>query len=243
MRTTLGACTERKILSRSPECERRSPSAVVFDVDGLLVESEQYWDTARRAFVAEHGGRRTGDDQRRVMGANSFEWAGYIAERFRIGLALDQIIQDVQQRVLDLYAKRVPVLPGAVETVRALAGRYLLGVSSSGPCPVIEDVLRHLGIREAFRAVVSSDEVARGKPAPDVYLEAAHRLGVDPRTAVAFEDSANGAAAARAAGMKVIAVPNRQYADPRQFERADLVLGSLLEFRPDMLEAVFDARC
>jgi HAD superfamily hydrolase (TIGR01509 family) len=175
------------------------------------------------------------------MGANSAEWAGYIADHYRIALPADQIIQDVQRRVLDLYAERVPVLPGALEAVRALVDRCPLGVASSGPRPVIEAVLGRLGLGDVFAAVVSSDEVAHGKPAPDVYLEAARRLGVDPRQAVAFEDSPNGAAAAGAAGMKVIAVPNRQYADRRQLEGADLVLGSLLEFRPEMLPALFGA--
>ena len=108
--------------------------------------------------------------------------------------------------------------------------------------PGHQGVLNHLGIRESFTAVVSADEVTHGKPAPDIYLEAARRLGVDPRRVVAFEDSANGAAAARAAGMKVIAVPNRQYADPRQFAGADRVLHSLVDFRPAMLAALFNLR-
>ena len=232
----------REPAERHGRAERPLPSAVIFDVDGLLVDSEQYWDEARRTFVAEHGGGWTSDDQRRVMGANSAEWARYIADRFEIAMPPEQIIQDVQQRILDRYQEHVPVLPGALETVRALASRYALGVASSGPCPVIEGVLNHLGIRESFAAVVSADEVARGKPAPDVYLEAARRLDVDPRRVVAFEDSANGAAAARAAGMKVIAVPNRQYADPRQFAGADRVLHSLVDFRPAMLPALFNLR-
>jgi HAD superfamily hydrolase (TIGR01509 family) len=201
----------------------RLPAAVVFDIDGLLVESEQYWDEARRAFVAEHGGGWTSDDQRRVMGANSREWARYISEHFRIALPPEQIVGDVQTRVLRLFRDRVPVLPGALETVRALVDNYSLGVASSGPRPVIEAVLDHLGLRAAFAAVAPADEVAHEKPAPDVSLEVVQRLEVNPADVVAVEDSVNGAAAASAARMKVIAVPNRQCADRLGFQRADLI--------------------
>jgi HAD superfamily hydrolase (TIGR01509 family) len=214
--------THRESVGRSVPDDSARPRAVIFDVDGLLVESEEYWDEARRTFVAEHGGGWTRADQKRVMGANSAEWAGYIRERFGIERPPEQIISAVQERV------------------RALSERYSLAVASSAPRLVIEAVLDHLGVRPQFQAVVSADKVPRGKPEPDVYLEVARRLGVDPTQAVAFEDSENGVRAAKAAGMRVVAVPNRGYASPGGFEQADLVLASLEDFRPELLPALFE---
>ncbi len=210
--------------------------AVIFDVDGLLVESEEYWDRARRDYVASYGAVWTDADQRNVMGLNSLEWAHYMRTHFHIGLPDEQIIADIQARVLDLYREQVPALPGAVETVRLLAPRYPLGVASSSPRTVIETVLASLGIRSVFTAVVSSDEVARGKPSPHVYLEAARQLNVDPQQVVVFEDSLNGVRAAKAAGMTVIAVPNRRFGAPGDVAAADIILASLEDFRPELLD-------
>ncbi len=212
---------------------------MIFDVDGLLVETEQYWDEARRSFVAEHGGAWTEQDQRNVMGDNSVQWSTYLQQHFDIALPNDEIVEAVQSFVLERVSRHVPVLPGAVETVRALAERYPLGVASSAPTRVIEAILSRIGVRQLFRAVASSDEVSHGKPRPDVYLLCARRLGVPPSLIVVFEDSVNGVRAAKAAGMKVVAVPNRQYSRPSDFEIADLVIASLTDLRPETLPRLF----
>jgi len=209
--------------------------AVIFDVDGLLVESEEYWDRARRDYVEGYDGVWTDADQRNVIGLNSREWARYMRTSFHIGLPDEQIIADMKARVLDLYHEHMPALPGAVGTVQLLASRYPLAVASSSPRTIIEAVLTSLGIRSLFAAVVSSDEVARGKPWPDVYLEAARQLDIDPQRAVVFEDSLNGVRAAKAAGMTVIAVPNRRFGAPGDVAAADLILSSLEDFHPDLL--------
>jgi HAD superfamily hydrolase (TIGR01509 family) len=186
-------------------------AAVIFDLDGVLVESEQYWDEARRAFVADHGGVWTSQDQVNVMGHNSAQWAAYIRERFGVTLDDKAIVADVVERMKALYRQRVPLLPGAVEAVRRLGGRYPLGLASSSPPGLIEFVLAVTGLRDQFQAVVSADEVPRGKPDPAVYLKAAARLGVPPPACVAIEDSPNGVRSAHAAGMRVIAIPNPAY--------------------------------
>ncbi len=214
----------------------RGMQAVIFNVDGLLVESEEYWDRARRDYLAGYGGIWTDADQRNVMGLNSLEWAHYIRTHFPVGWPDEQIIAEIKARVLDFYREHVPAMPGAVESVRMLAPRYPLGVASSSPRTIIEAVLESLGIRSLFAVVVSSDEVPRGKPSPDVYLEAARQLDIEPQQAVVFEDSPNGVQAAKAAGMCVIAVPNRQFAAPDDVAAADVILSSLEDFHPDLLD-------
>ena len=210
--------------------------AVVFDLDGILVETEEYWDRARREFVAAHGGDWTDEDQHAVMGNNSRQWAQYIQERFSVPLSVDEIESGVIDRMLALYRERMPVLPGAIATVRELAPLAALGVASSSPLRLIHFVLDELGIREYFKAAVSSDEVQAGKPAPDVYLLACARLEVPPELAVAFEDSSNGILSAHNAGLHVIAIPNRRFPpSPESLKVADFVLPSLQSFRPDML--------
>jgi HAD superfamily hydrolase (TIGR01549 family) len=210
--------------------------AVVFDLDGVLIESEEYWDRARREFSAAYGGDWTEQDQRAVMGFNSRQWAEYIKERFGVPLSVEGIEEGVIDRMLALYGEYLPVLPGAVASVKALAGLVPLGVASSSPLRLIRFVLEAMGIIDRFQATMSSDEVSSGKPAPDVYLLACARLKVSPDLALAFEDSTNGILSAKAAGLRVIAIPNRSYPpSPASLNAADLVLPSLDLFRPEML--------
>ncbi len=186
--------------------------AAIFDMDGLLFDTEVYWDAARHDYVAEHGGAWVTADQVAVMGLNSFEWARYLQERFHISLTEQEIITAVEERLIARYQQHgAPALPGAAAAVRALAARVPLAIASSSPRRIIEVALTTAGLRDFFRAIVSSDEVARGKPHPDVYLEAARRLDVDPTACLAFEDSTNGLLAAEAAGMVVVAVPNQRF--------------------------------
>jgi HAD superfamily hydrolase (TIGR01509 family) len=203
---------------------------VAFDLDGVLIDSEGVWNTARREVALAHGGHWSEDAQRTMMGMSSTEWSSYMHDRLAVGLAPGQISELVVGRLLELYRSELPLLPGAVEAVDSLSGAWPLALASSANRPVIELVLSLSGLRERFSATVSSEEVPRGKPAPDVYLEAARRLGVSARECVAVEDSANGIRSAAAAQMKVIAVPNREFPPtPAELAPADEVLSSLTE--------------
>lgn len=187
------------------------PAAVIFDLDGVLIDSEECWSEARRAVVAERGGRWTAGATRAMMGMSAPEWSRYMHDELGIGLDPDAIDQAVVRRMASAYRARLPLLPGAVEAVRALAARWALGLASSANRELIALVLEQAGLVAAFSAVVSAEEVARGKPAPDVYLEAGARLAVAPGECVAIEDSSNGLRSAAAAGMAVVAVPNAAF--------------------------------
>jgi HAD superfamily hydrolase (TIGR01509 family) len=214
-------------------------AAVIFDLDGVLVDSEAVWDDVRRRFTEENGGRWQENAQRDMMGMSSLQWSTYVRDRLGVAMEPERISQAVADRVADVYRERLPLLPGAVESVRALAAEWPLGLASSSNRHVIDLVLELAGIADDFEATVSSEEVGAGKPAPDVYLEAARRLGVDPRGCAAIEDSANGLRSAREAGMAVIAVPNRDFPpDPDALELADLVLDSLAELAPAQVRGV-----
>ena len=187
------------------------PDAVIFDLDGVLLDSEQRWNEAKEALVRESGGRWLDEAPRAMMGMSSPEWSAYLREALRVPMDAAAINDDVVRRMEEAYRRGLPLLPGASRAVRALAERWPLGLASSSNPEIIDLVLDVAGFAEAFAVTVSSEEVARGKPAPDVYLETAHRLGAPPRRCVAVEDSSNGLRAAAAAGMTVIAVPNPHY--------------------------------
>jgi HAD superfamily hydrolase (TIGR01509 family) len=187
------------------------PDAVVFDLDGVLMDSEQRWNEAKAALVREVGGRWREDAPTAMMGMSSPEWTAYMRDELGVPLDLDAINRDVVRRMEDGYRRAVPLLPGAAESVRALGARWPLGLASSSNREIIDLALELAGFDGAFAVTVSSEEVERGKPAPDVYLKAARELGVDPARCVAIEDSSNGIRAAVAAGMAVIAVPNLHY--------------------------------
>jgi HAD superfamily hydrolase (TIGR01509 family) len=215
----------------------RPPEAVVLDLDGVLIDGEEVWDEVRQALVRERGGRWSAGAQAAMMGMSSPEWSRYMAEELGLPMAPAAISQEVADRVVARYAEELPLVDGAVEVVRALAGRWPLGLASSANRPVIDLVLDRAGLAGCFRATVSSEEVARGKPAPDVYLAAADRLGVAPAGCVAVEDSANGLRSAAAAGMRVVAVPNRRFPPPPELvEAADLAVADLRELTPEALE-------
>jgi HAD superfamily hydrolase (TIGR01509 family) len=208
--------------------------AVVFDLDGVLVDSESVWGEAKRQLTVEAGGNWHPDAIREMMGMSSIEWSRYLHDRLDVPMAPKEINDAVVERIIALYRERLPLLPGAVEAVRSLAERWALAVASSSNRPVIDLVLELAGIAEAFAATVSSEEVDRGKPAPDVYLEAGRRLGVSPDRCVAIEDSTNGIRAAVAAGMIVIAIPNCEFPpDPDSLRLAAKTLRSLEELTPE----------
>jgi HAD superfamily hydrolase (TIGR01509 family) len=187
------------------------PDAVIFDLDGVLLDSEQRWNEAKHALVQEAGGTWREEAPVVMMGMSSPEWSAYLRDDLGVDLGLDEINAAVIRRMEDGYRDGLPLLPGAEEAVRALAARWPLGVASSSNREIIDLFLELAPFSDCFRVAVSSEEVERGKPAPDVYLEAAARLGVDAARCVAIEDSSNGLRAAAAARMAVIAVPNPHY--------------------------------
>jgi HAD superfamily hydrolase (TIGR01509 family) len=188
--------------------------AVVFDLDGVLLDSEQVWDDVREQLAKERGGRWSERAQQDMMGMSSPEWSRYMHDVVGLPESPAEINDEVVERLLERYRERLPLLPGAVEAVERLAGHWPLGLASSSNRPVIEAFLDASGLRDRFAVTVSSEEVARGKPAPDVFLEAVLRLEVEPVRAAAIEDSGNGLRAASAAGLRVIAVPNAHYPPP-----------------------------
>jgi HAD superfamily hydrolase (TIGR01509 family) len=199
----------------------------------VLIDSEQAWSDAREQLTLETGGSWAPGTQERMMGMSSPEWSRFMHEELGVPLDPSAISQSVVDRLEQRYRKGLPLLPHAREAVECLAGRWPLAVASSSNRPLIDLVLRLAELDGAFRATVSSEEVPRGKPAPDVYLEAARRLGARPEQCVAVEDSTNGIAAAAAAGMSVIAVPRPDYpAVPDALARAAIVLDSLAELTP-----------
>jgi HAD superfamily hydrolase (TIGR01509 family) len=211
--------------------------AVIFDLDGVLVDSESVWDSARREVVAANGGSWTDAATRAMQGMSSPEWSRYLRDELGVPLDPKEISRRVVERVLAAYDRKVPLLPGAVEAVRRLAKRWPLGLASSANRPVIDAVLRSADLTECFSATVSGDEVARGKPSPDVYLAAAEKLGVDAPRAAAVEDSTNGLRAGAAAGMLVIAVPNREFPPSDDaVDLASLVVESVGELTPELIE-------
>ncbi|WP_433175605.1 HAD family hydrolase [Actinoallomurus sp. CA-150999] len=187
-------------------------SAVVFDLDGVLVDSEPVWEEVRRAFVADHGGQWQPDTQQRLMGMSTSEWAAYLSGELGVRLPADEVARGVVAHMARRYEDDgVPLMPGAVDAVCRLAARWPLGLASSSPRLLIDVVLDRTGLTASFTATVSTEEVARGKPEPDGYLLATERLGVDPAGCAAVEDSSNGLRSAYAAGMRVIAVPHPRY--------------------------------
>jgi HAD superfamily hydrolase (TIGR01509 family) len=208
-------------------------------MDGVLVDSEAVWDDVRKEFAEEVGGRWHEGAQRDMMGMSSIEWSRYLRDRLGVEMDPDEISREVADRVAATYRKRLPLLPGAVEAVRSLAAEWPLGLASSSNRHVIDLVLELAGIADCFQATVSSEEVGRGKPAPDVYLEAVARLGADPKACVAIEDSTNGIRSANAAGMAVIAVPNHDFPpEPEALALADRTLDSLEVLMPDVVRSL-----
>ena len=213
--------------------------AIIFDMDGLLVDSEPCWEEARRQLAREVGQTWRAEDTRACMGVSTLTWAKYMIQCLELDLTPDEVQARIVGNMLAIYAERIPYLPGAVEAV-ALAGRhYPIGLASGSHHSLIEAVVNDTLMRDKFRAVVCADNVPAGKPAPDVYLEAARQLNVDPRRCMCLEDSANGILAGKAAGMKVIAVPDPRFAPRAEVvQQADIVLASLRDFNLNIIHSL-----
>lgn len=209
-----------------------APKAVIFDLDGILVDSEPVWELVRRQLVSEAGGRWLPDTQSRLMGMSTAEWAEYLSGELGLGVAAGlgpgAVASTVIARMQQAYARDLPLLSGAIEAVRRVGERFLVGLASSSPGPIIRTVLERSGLAGAFSATASSDEAPRGKPYPDVYLLAAQRLGVAAGDCVAIEDSTNGLRSAAAAGCRIVAIPRPAYPPaPGALAPAALVLDTL----------------
>ena len=210
--------------------------AVVFDMDGVIVDSEQRWEAVRRRLVITSGRAYPDEATRKMQGMSAPEWEAYLHDELGVPGTPAEIGRRVVAEIEASYRADLPLSPGVDEAVRALAARFPLGVASSSNRELIEFALDLAGLADAFQAVVSSEEVERGKPAPDVYLEAASRLGIPPEQCTAVEDSSNGIRSAHAAGMRVVAVPNRAYPPAADaVELADVVLDSIRELTPEVV--------
>jgi HAD superfamily hydrolase (TIGR01509 family) len=213
--------------------------AVVFDMDGVLIDSEPVWEEVRRSLVAERGGQWLPDTQDRLMGMSTGEWARYMSSELGVGMPPDEVAAAVIGAMARRYAEHLPLMPDAVEAVTSLAGRWPLAVASSAPQSLIDVVLDVSGLRPSFRAALSSELVPRGKPAPDIYLAVLGKLGIAAGNCAAIEDSSNGLRSAAAAGLAVIAVPHPKYPPaPDALGSARLVLAGLAELTPDTIAAL-----
>jgi HAD superfamily hydrolase (TIGR01509 family) len=214
-----------------------SVAAVVFDLDGVLVDSELAWSDAKRELVLDSGGRWLDEAPTAMLGMSSPEWSRYLRDELQVPLEQEAISDSVVERLSRRYSERLPLIDGAPEAVRRLAARWPLGLASSSNPEIIELVLERSGLAPWFEVALSSEDTGRGKPAPDVYLAAARALGVEPGSAAAIEDSANGIGAARAAGMRVVAIPNPDFPPGAEaLASADAVLGSIAELTPAVVD-------
>jgi HAD superfamily hydrolase (TIGR01509 family) len=213
--------------------------AVVLDLDGVLIDSEPVWEEVRREVVEEQGGRWTPDAQRRVMGMNTDEWAAYLSHDLGVRLPPHKVADVVIGGVAARYEQRLPLMKGAVEAVQRMGNRWPLGLASSSPRLLIDLVLDRSRLRRLFAVSLSTDEVHRGKPAPDVYFEVTRQLDKDRRRCAAVEDSSNGLRSAAQAGLLVVAVPHPRYPpDPEAIAEAKAVLADLSALTPELVEGL-----
>lgn len=239
-------CATEGVASRGPPPGRRRARgegdgtlirAVIFDLDGLIVDSEIWWDEVRRDFARAHDRPWTAEDREAVMGANSRQWSATIRDRLALDLPREAIETAIVDAMVERYRNEgAPAIPGAVDAVRRIAAELPAALASSSHRRVIDASLAATGLRDVFAAVVSSDEVAHGKPEPDVFLEAARRLGAEPASTLVVEDSLNGLKAGRAAGMTTVLVPNRSVPPaPGSEAWADAVVDRLADLDPARL--------
>ena len=215
-------------------------SAVIFDMDGVILDSEHVWDGVMHELFAVCDRPWSDPDQDAFAGGdNSRQWASYLRRMCGLPMPEHEIVEWVVRELLRHYAEALPMVPGAKEAIARLAASYRLGVASSSPREIIAFVLARSGLDRFFAAWASSDDVSRGKPAPDVYLRACNLVGVNPSRCAAVEDSSSGIQAARAAGLKVIVIPRTSYPlDPSSLGLADLTLFSIEQLCAQTVESV-----
>ncbi|GAA5062060.1 HAD family hydrolase [Nocardia callitridis] len=211
--------------------------AVVFDMDGVLVDSEPVWERVRRAYVADRGGQWKDDTQRRLMGMSTKEWSEYLSGELGVDASPETVAREVIEQMAAHYDRELPLLPGAVAAVRRISARWPLAVASSSPRALIDVVLRDADLVDSFTVTLSTEEVQHGKPSPEVYLAAAEALGHGPESCAAVEDSSNGIRAAHGAGLLVIGIPSSDY--PLDSDAATMVthtITSLDQLTPELIE-------
>lgn len=214
--------------------------AVVFDMEGVLMDSEGYWKIARENFSRDIGKTWTMDDQRATMGRNTTEWAQVMKDRLSLDLDLDDIISDVIRRVLAQYDERLPIRAGAVEAVKRMAARYRVALASGSPTSVIDYAMKNTGLDVYLEIRVYGDNILNGKPAPDIYLEALRLLDVTPERAAGIEDSSNGIRALHNAGMKVIAAPSEGFdLAPDVLSLANRAISHMDEITVELVEQLY----
>jgi HAD superfamily hydrolase (TIGR01509 family) len=211
--------------------------AVVFDLDGVIIDSEEVWEEVRRAYVAEFGRQFLPDSQDRMMGMSTGEWSTHLAEEVGVPRTPEQVAADVLGRMAERYRSDLPLIPGSVESVRRIGERFTLALASSSARVLIDQVLSTAGLTDAFQVTLSTEEVPRGKPYPDVYLTAADKLGLTPADCAAVEDSSNGLRSAGRAGLAVVAVPHGVYPPaPDALALASLVVSDLRELTVEAID-------
>ena len=219
----------------------REVQAVVFDLDGVLVDSEQQWDEVRRGVAVEAGRPWPDGATRALQGMSTPEWSAYLTEVIGVPGQPQDVAAQVIDRMASRYRSRLLLLPGAVEVVQRLASHWTLGLASSSPRQLIDAVLESAKLASKFRVTVSTEEVRAGKPSPAVYEEVVRRLGVDAQQAVAIEDSSNGLRSAARAGLRVIAVPTKAFPpDQDALSLASVVVHSLDDITPPLVTSLAD---
>ncbi|MEM7531312.1 MAG: HAD family phosphatase [Chloroflexota bacterium] len=216
---------------------KRQIEGVIFDMDGLLVDSEPVWDRARAALAAQYGKSWTTADHHNVMGVSTAEWTEYMINHFGATMPPEEMQKLVIDQMVAMYNERIPFFPGAVELVQTVAANYPTGLASGSPRQLIDIVTGYEAFEGCFQVILSADEIGKGKPAPDVYLATAERMGIDPIKCACLEDSGFGILSGKAAGMMVIAVPDERFPPVDEYlAKADIVLGSLADFSLELLE-------
>jgi HAD superfamily hydrolase (TIGR01509 family) len=212
---------------------------VLFDLDGVLIDTEPVWERVRRTFAEERGGEWTAGLQTRMMGVRTADWSLALSNATGGVTSPAAAAAEVIASLAAAYRQNLAVIDGARETVRALSPRFRLGLVSGSPAELIELTLELMGLTDCFEVAMSADEVAHGKPTPDPYLELAHRLGLDPALCVAVEDSANGIRSAAAAGARVVAIPRGDHqVDPAALGLAAAVLTGISELTPELVTSL-----
>ncbi len=217
--------------------------AVIFDMDGVLVDSEVYWNKSRVEFARDRGKIWTDDYQRLAMGRSTVGWATVMREKLQLDESIDDIIAEMKGRVIAHYERRMPTRPGAIESVHRMKQHFRVGLASGSPTEIIKAVLRITGLDQVFEVMIYGDDIPRGKPAPDIYLEAMAQLGVSPDVTVGIEDSANGLRSLKAAGMAAVAAPSPDFPLPPEIlELADARIDTLEAFDLSLIRRIEQRR-
>ena len=217
--------------------------AVVFDMDGVLVDSEVYWEQSRVEFARDRGKVWTGALQRLAMGRSTIGWATVMRENLGLSESTDDIIAEMKARVIAQYEECMPTRTGALESVRHMQKHFRVGLASGSPTEIIKAVMQITGLDQVFEVMIYGDRVPRGKPAPDIYLEALQALDVSPAASLGIEDSANGLRSLKAAGMYAVAAPSPGFPlTDDVLELADAHITTLEHFTVDLVRQIESRR-